>query len=60
MSAKYTKLGQLKGKFGVPAKEYLTACDFWPRAIRLAERRYHAVSLFYKEDNEFIISFFLI
>ena len=27
-----------------------------PRAIRLAERRYQAVSLFYKEDNEFIIS----
>ena len=26
--------------------------------IRLAERRYQAVSLFYKEDNEFIISFF--
>ena len=24
--------------------------------IRLAERRYQAVSLFYKEDNEFIIS----
>ena len=29
-----------------------------PSAIRLAERRYQAVSLFYKEDNEFIISFF--
>ena len=28
MSAKYTELGQLKGKFGVPAREYLTACDF--------------------------------
>ena len=28
MSAKYTRLGQLKGAFGVPAKEYLTACDF--------------------------------
>ena len=25
--------------------------------IRLTERRYQAVSLFYKEDNEFIISF---
>ena len=30
-----------------------------PRAIRLAERRYQAVSLFYKGDNDFIISFFL-
>ena len=28
MSAKYTRLGQLKGKFGVPAREYLTARDF--------------------------------
>ena len=28
MSAKYTKLGQLKGKFGVPAREYLTARDY--------------------------------
>ena len=28
MSAKYTKLVQLKGKFGVPAREYPTACDF--------------------------------
>ena len=28
MSAKYTKLGQLKGKCGVLAREYLTACDF--------------------------------
>ena len=27
-----------------------------PSAIRLAERRYQAVSHFYKEDNEFIIS----
>ena len=31
-----------------------------PRAIRLASRRLQAVSHFYKEDNEFIISFFLI
>ena len=28
MPAKYTRLGQLKGKFGVPAREYLTARDF--------------------------------
>ena len=28
MSAKYTRLGQLKGKFGVTAKEYLTARNF--------------------------------
>ena len=28
MSAKYTRLGQLKGKFGVPARENLTAHDF--------------------------------
>ena len=28
MCAKYTRLGQLKGKFGVPAREYLTARDF--------------------------------
>ena len=28
MSAKYTRLGQLKAKFGVPAREYLTARDF--------------------------------
>ena len=28
MSAKYTRLGQLKGKFGVPEREYLTARDF--------------------------------
>ena len=28
MSAKYTGLGQLEGKFGVPAREYLTARDF--------------------------------
>ena len=28
MSAKYTILGQLKAKFGVPAREYLTARDF--------------------------------
>ena len=28
MSAKYTRLGQLKGKFVVPAREYLTARDF--------------------------------
>ena len=35
MSAKYTRLGQLKAKFGVPAREYLTARDiggnFYPR-----------------------------
>ena len=28
MSAKYTRLGQLKGKFGVSVREYLTARDF--------------------------------
>ena len=28
MSAKYPRLGQLKAKFGVPAREYLTARDF--------------------------------
>ena len=28
MSAKYTGLGQLKGKFGLTAREYLTARDF--------------------------------
>ena len=28
MSANYTRLGQLEGKFGVPAREYLTARDF--------------------------------
>ena len=28
MSAKYTRLGQLKGKSGVPAREYFTARDF--------------------------------
>ena len=28
MSAKYTRLGQLEGKFGVPAREYLTASGF--------------------------------
>ena len=28
MSAKYTRLGQLEGRFGVPAREYLTAHDF--------------------------------
>ena len=28
MSAKYTKLGQLEGKFGVLASEYLTARNF--------------------------------
>ena len=28
MSARYTSLGQLEGKFGVPAREYLTARDF--------------------------------
>ena len=28
MSAKYTRLGQVEGKFGVPVREYLTACDF--------------------------------
>ena len=28
MSARYTKLGQLEGKFGFPAREYLTAHDF--------------------------------
>ena len=28
MSAIYTRLGQLKGKFGVHAREYLTARDF--------------------------------
>ena len=28
MSAKYTRLGQLEGIFGVPAREYLTAPDF--------------------------------
>ena len=28
MSAKYTRLGQLKGEFGVPAREYLTARNF--------------------------------
>ena len=27
MSAKDTRLGQLEGKFGVPAREYLTARD---------------------------------
>ena len=27
MSAKYDKLGQLIGKFGVPARQYLTARD---------------------------------
>ena len=30
MSAKYTRLGQLEAKFGVPAREYLTARDFLP------------------------------
>ena len=29
MSAKYTRLGQLEAKFGFPAREYLTARDFW-------------------------------
>ena len=28
MSAKHTRLGQLEGKFGVPAREYLTERDF--------------------------------
>ena len=28
MSAKSTRLGQLKGKFGVSVREYLTARDF--------------------------------
>ena len=28
MSAEYTRLGQLEGEFGVPAREYLTARDF--------------------------------
>ena len=28
MSAKCTRVGQLKGKFGVSAREYLTARDF--------------------------------
>ena len=28
MSAKYTRLGQLDGKFGVHAREYLAAHDF--------------------------------
>ena len=28
MSAKYTRLGKLEGKFEVPAREYLTARDF--------------------------------
>ena len=28
MSAKYTRLGQLKGKFGVTAREYFTESDF--------------------------------
>ena len=28
MSSKCTRLGQLEGKFGVPAREYLTARDF--------------------------------
>ena len=28
MSARYTRLGQLEGKFGVPGREYLTASDF--------------------------------
>ena len=28
MSAEYTRLGQLEAKFGVPAREYLTARDF--------------------------------
>ena len=28
MSAKYTRLGQLEDKFGVPAREYLTSLDF--------------------------------
>ena len=28
MSVKYTRLGQLEGKFGVPAREYFTARDF--------------------------------
>ena len=28
MSAKYTRLGQLEGEFGVPAREYHTAGDF--------------------------------
>ena len=28
MSAKYPRLGQLKAKFGVPAREYLIARDF--------------------------------
>ena len=29
MSAKYTRLGQLEGKFGVPAREYLIARNFF-------------------------------
>ena len=29
MSAKYARLGQLEGKFGISAREYLTARDFW-------------------------------
>ena len=28
MFAKYTRLGQLEGKFGVPTREYHTARDF--------------------------------
>ena len=36
-------------------KEYIIS---YPPAIRLAERRCQAVSLFYKDNNEFIISFF--
>ena len=28
MSAEYTRVGQLEGKFRVPAREYLTARDF--------------------------------
>ena len=36
MSAKYTRLGQLEGKFGVPAREYLTACDFDGKLINFS------------------------
>ena len=28
MPAKYTRLGQLEGRFRVPARQYLTARDF--------------------------------